>query len=33
MVASHESIHGFTSVVIPCFNEELRILPTLEHVL
>ena len=32
MVASHESIHASTSVVIPCFNEELRILPTLEHV-
>jgi dolichyl-phosphate beta-glucosyltransferase len=32
MVASNESIHVPTSVVIPCYNEERRILPTLEHV-
>jgi dolichyl-phosphate beta-glucosyltransferase len=32
MVASNESIHVPTSVVIPCYNEERRILPTLERV-
>jgi dolichyl-phosphate beta-glucosyltransferase len=32
MVAPDESIHGSTSVVIPCFNEEQRILPTLERI-
>jgi dolichyl-phosphate beta-glucosyltransferase len=32
MVAPDESIRGSTSVVIPCFNEERRILPTLERI-
>jgi dolichyl-phosphate beta-glucosyltransferase len=32
MVAPDESIHIDTSVVIPCFNEEQRILPTLERI-
>jgi dolichyl-phosphate beta-glucosyltransferase len=32
MVASNGSIHVSTSVVIPCYNEERRILPTLERV-
>ena len=32
MVAPHESIRVSTSVVIPCFNEERRILPTLERI-
>jgi dolichyl-phosphate beta-glucosyltransferase len=31
MVAPDESIRESTSVVIPCFNEERRILPTLER--
>jgi dolichyl-phosphate beta-glucosyltransferase len=32
MVAPGESIRESTSVVIPCFNEEQRILPTLERI-